>query len=186
MFGCNTFWLVLLCSSVRIVTRTRRWIPSTRTPDSRQEPTAWYLPPSDKTTWGIRPSSHPMGSGTKRPGRRTARSLPFIAEVEDVWRCTLISPWTVMVAGCLLLFYIRNKICRVTRLATSEIRRCGYLVCPPCFHSSPCRMCPWQIEQLVQIREPWKHVVVWMCGFLRKYHVSVSLDIELSLLFLCM
>jgi len=115
MFGCNTFWLALLCSSVRIFTRPRRWLPSTRTPDSRQEPTGMYLPPSDKTTWGIRPSSHPVGSGTKRPGRRTAQSLPFIAEVEDAWRCTLIPPWTVMVAGCLLLFIF------VTRTAGSRV-----------------------------------------------------------------
>jgi hypothetical protein len=161
MFGCNTFWLAFLCSSVRIFTRPRRWLPSTRTPDSRQKPTGMYLPPSDKTTWGIRPSSHPVGSGTKRPGRRTAQSLPFIAEVEDVWRCTLIPPWTVMAAGCLLLFIFVTRTAG-SRLATSEIRRCGYLVCPPCFHSSLCRMCSWQIEQLVRRREPWKHVVVWV------------------------
>ena len=86
--------------------------------------------------------------------------------------------------GVLAFIYIHNKNCGVTRLATSEIRRCGYLVCAPCFHTSACRMCPWQIEQLVQIRKPWKHVVVWMWGFLRKYHASVSLDSELSLLFL--
>ena len=47
-----------------------------------------HLPPRGQTTCGIRPASHPTGSGAKRPGSGTAQSLLFSAEVKDAWRCT--------------------------------------------------------------------------------------------------
>ena len=63
---------------------------------------------------------------------------------------------------------IRNSTIWLPRMSALFSRTTALIVLV-----SPCRMCPWQIEQLVRIRKPWKHVVVLMWGLLRKYHDSV-------------